>query len=918
LRRPVHQFLRGSDAANSDPRTLDRELLVEKTVYGEGQLNNTTLNLRTRVFQHHDGSGLVTNMGRNPATSLDEAYDFKGNLLRGRRQLAADYKAIPDWAAAPALEAQVFTTATTYDALNRPVLLIAPDRSFIRPTYNEANLPQRLDVNLRGAFTATTFVTNIDYDAKAQRTLIAYGNKVTTRYAYDPDTFRLTRLTTAREGFSSDESVVQDLSYTYDPTGNITHIKDDADVHNVVFFRNMRVEPSNDYIYDALYRLIEAKGREHLGQSGGQPSAPVPTSYNNVPRVGLLHPGDGTAMGRYTQRYEYDAVGNFQRMSHHGADPATPAWTRTYAYAEPSLLEPGKPSNRLSRTIVNPNGAQPQNEDYAHDPHGSMIRMPQLQLIEWDYHDQMRTTQRQAVNADDADGFERQGERTYYVYGAAGQRTRKVTERSNGARKDERIYLAGFEIYRAYNGNGVTVTLERETLHVMDGERRVALAEIKTIDADAPASSLPSATMRHQFDNHLGTACLELDENAVVISYEEYYPYGCTSYQAGRTIAEASLKRYRYIGRERDEETGLYYLGARYYAPWLGRWIAADPAGLVDGDNLMRYARNNPIRFTDASGTESTDDDDDSESSDWDVSVSQDLSFDPSTNTLGETSFTATRRPDPNANSPQLIPDDEPDMHANPALDDDFPSTGGGGGDDRQYDTARLAHWRQAERAELYGKFRHSRDDVLTPNTEATLKMGIDIGMIFLPVFVPKISGMLRSLEVADAAEAVDITAGGAVDPLPPPEPVVEPAPPTVDSPPPKVDTPPPSNDPIVVEGSGASPKVAPNQSRVSPINAGESYMNYGTRAHQDLPRIVGETNPGAGGRFNVAPGLKGPDLQNPTGMNATFGEMKSISGRQSPMLRQAEGWGHDPTTGRYFFYDRDTGAVFEGIITDY
>ena len=41
-----------------------------------------------------------------------------------------------------------------------------------------------------------------------------------------------------------------------------------------------------------------------------------------------------------------------------------------------------------------------------------------------------------------------------------------------------------------------------------------------------------------------------------IISYEEYYPYGSTSYQAGRSAVEVSLKRYRYTGKERDEETG--------------------------------------------------------------------------------------------------------------------------------------------------------------------------------------------------------------------------------------------------------------------------------------------------------------------------------------------------------------------------
>ena len=65
----------------------------------------------------------------------------------------------------------------------------------------------------------TTFVTDIDYDAKGQRERIDYGNGVDTTYDYDPLTFRLVRLQTLRGS-----EPLQDLSYTYDPVGNITHI----------------------------------------------------------------------------------------------------------------------------------------------------------------------------------------------------------------------------------------------------------------------------------------------------------------------------------------------------------------------------------------------------------------------------------------------------------------------------------------------------------------------------------------------------------------------------------------------------------------------------------------------------------------------------------------------------------------------
>jgi hypothetical protein len=275
----------------------------------------------------------------------------------------------------------------------------------------------------------------------------------------------------------------------------------------------------------------------------------------------MPHPGDGNAMGTYTEQYQYDAVGNFLQFIHQGANPADPGWTRSYTYSEASPFEPGKVSNQLTSTAVS--GSQPLNEPYSYDWHGNMTSMLQLGSMQWNFRDQMYMTQRKKVNDSDQDGTLHQGEQTYYVYDAAGQRVRKVTQSSAGIKIKERFYVAGFDLYREYDSKGKS--LERETLHVMDDKKRVALVETKTVHTSVPPTSLPSTTTRYQFDNHLGTASLELDELADVISYEEYYPYGSTSYQAGRSAAEVSLKRYRYTGKERDEESGFYYHGARYF-----------------------------------------------------------------------------------------------------------------------------------------------------------------------------------------------------------------------------------------------------------------------------------------------------------------------------------------------------------------
>jgi RHS repeat-associated protein len=640
VRRPVGHTVRGT-TADSDPRTLNRDILVDLIAYGEPASSATPaeeaqaelLNLRTRIYRHCDTAGVVTNALVDDTGTATAAYDFKGNLSHSTRQLTSDYKAIPDWSQQPPLDVERFKASSRYDALNRPIQSVAPHSNLpgahcnvIQPVYNEANLLERVDVWLERDIEPTSLldshseapspvgVADLSYNAKGQRLRIDYKNGASTSYEYDPQTFRLTQLVTGRDPatFPGDDpqppvsgwpgSLVQNLNYTYDPAGNITHIGDDA--QQTIFFQNTRVEPTNDFTYDAVYRLIQAGGREHLGQN----SDPIPSSYDDADRVRLPHPGDGNAMGTYLERYVYDSVGNFAQMQHRGGNPQHAGWTRAYAYAETSVIEDGttgsvrKTSNRLSRTTLNPNAANPFPEPYQYDVHGNMTSMPHLSLMRCNFRDELEATSKQVVTTGGTP------ETTYYVYDATGQRVRKVTERQAGpgqmlTRKEERIYVGGFEIYRTYENDGATTTLERDTLHVADAKQRVALVETRTVDT-AGGDPAPPQLIRYQLGNHLGSANLELDDAAQVISYEEYAPYGSTTYQAVRSQTETP-KRYRYLGSERDEESGFSYHGARFYASWLGRWISSDPASLKDGLNMYVYARANPITLLDTTGTDS-------------------------------------------------------------------------------------------------------------------------------------------------------------------------------------------------------------------------------------------------------------------------------------------------------------------------
>lgn len=560
LRRPVSRFMRPGNQP---------EILFERTVYGELHPEAAARNLRGRVYQLFDGAGVETS----------ERYDFKGNLQSGTRRLAAEYRQVVDWSglagtgdvteiaalAGPLLEAESFSTSADYDALNRVIRFSYPDGSEVLPVFNQANLLESLDVRPRG-ITLRRFVENIDYDAKGQRRRIEHGNGMHTEYEYDPLTFRLIQLQTLR---SLEPTQLQSLTYTYDPSGNITEVRDEA--QQTIFFDNGVVDASNRYEYDALYRLVHAEGREHAGQN-----AASQRDHGDIPRLSLPHANDANALRRYSESYEYDGVGNLERLIH-GFNGGS--WTRHYQYA---------PHNNqlLATSLPGDDPLGPFSGVYQHDAHGNMTRLPHLPAIQWDFKDQKHEV--------DLGG----GGEVFFVYDGRGQRVRKVHEH-NGATVEQRIYLEGFEIYRRHvNGE---LRTERETLHVMDDSRRVAMVETLTVDEGAEVV-VPSARERYQLGNHLGSAALEVDETGAVISYEEYHPFGATAYHGTRNGMEVSQRRYRYTGKERDEETGLYYHGARYYAPWLGRWTAADPLGLAGGLNLYEYVRSNPIRLIDPDG----------------------------------------------------------------------------------------------------------------------------------------------------------------------------------------------------------------------------------------------------------------------------------------------------------------------------
>ncbi|MEV5313373.1 SpvB/TcaC N-terminal domain-containing protein [Streptomyces sp. NPDC052610] len=574
LRRPVAAFVQPPGGAES---------CFQYVVHGDRHPEAAARNLLGAAHQVFDTDGTVRVL-RN---------DFNGNSVEAERMFTRDHGTPPDWTAVAAATSfaalqsaaasrlntgEPFTTASEHDALGRMVRLTLPDGTEIVPVYDASGRSASVSARIGGTGAPVTYLREQAYDALGRREFARFGNGLVTRYSYDPLMLRPTGLTTS----ASTGGPLQDLRFRYDPVGNVTEVRDGA--QQTHFFANQVVEAVTRYEYDALYRLVRATGREHAGGANDT----VRTDAD-LPAVGQLpHVNDSAAVRTYTESYEYDVLGNLTRLRHRASGDL---WTRHHRYAYQD--DPLDLTNRLTATSRpgDPEGG-PYTATYDHDAWGNMTRLRTATPGElaWDALDRL--------SGADLGG----GGRAHYRYGGNGERTRKVIERPGGE-IIERLYLGPLEILRRRQGTAAPY-FERHTLHLADDGGRVARVDVKVRDdrGSDPANPLGAPLWRYQYGNHLGSATLETDDQGRPVSYEEYHPYGTTAYRSGRPDTDLSLKRFRFAGRERDDETGLYYVGARYYAPWLGRWTSPDPAGFVSGLNLYVYCGNSPGSRIDPDG----------------------------------------------------------------------------------------------------------------------------------------------------------------------------------------------------------------------------------------------------------------------------------------------------------------------------
>lgn len=530
------------------------ERCVERLEYA-GYSTAEAANNRCGRLVLHDGQCIRTRFAE---------YGLQGHVLKQGQRFLRETATV-NWPLEATqrealLQDEDFVTSWRFSALGEELQQVDAKENVKDSRYGRNGELLEVGITLAGG-TRQVIAAGVDYNASGQVIAQRAGNGVVSEWSYDARSQRLERLLTYRSGAKKER--LQDLTYTYDHVGNVIKIVDAA--QPIQWSSNAQVIAVSRYAYDTFYQLVQASGRENAHNSAG-PGLPMRATFGAT---------NDSQWRNYTRTYTYDADGNLQKLQH--VPSSGSGYTRTMKVA---ML--GNQSLPSTDPLIESPGL-----DKGFDLNGNLQQLERGQTLNWDVSNRLTSValvaREHAANDEELYGYDSVGRR---VIKHCISQARALTHRA------QVCYLPGLEVRRD--------SASGEWLNVLNIEVGRYSVRILQWEKGRP-SELANHSIRCNVSDHLGSSTLELDEKALLISQESYYPFGGTAGWAARSAVQASYKTRRYSGKERDA-TGLYYYGLRYYAPWLQRWISPDPAGTIDGLNRYQMVHNNPMNRVDRQG----------------------------------------------------------------------------------------------------------------------------------------------------------------------------------------------------------------------------------------------------------------------------------------------------------------------------
>ena len=592
---------------------------------------NASQNRIGRLMLREDGTG-----------AIEYFYGKMGEVTKTRRTLIVPNQAIA-----------TYVTQWTYDSHNRLLEMIYPDKEKVTYSYNLGGQLEKV----RGYKSyGYDYVNRIGYDKFEQRTYLKYCNGAETFYTYEPARRRLQNLTVNAGGKS-----IMDNGYTYDAVSNVLSVANKAALPES---GKAGGQMAHAYTYDALYRLASATGT-YAGADSKTASYRLEMGYDNMHRIvskkqhltqqgvqfdGTLHVGYdlaytyGKTEGRKFQlaevkdanyrteenpdsvakidnnhTYTYDANGNLVyvntgRIKQDGALDSTAA-ERKLRWDE---------ENRL--TASDDNGFV---TNYWYDADGERTvktsgEGEQL-YVNSEFAGGRTNTAKFSLYVSPYLVANQGGRYTKHIYIGSQRIVSKIGDFASYGSDPRRIQYAGSETdglsvnykqkYSAqqqvikdnytifevpYNGTDNNDYVDGQGFCCDDGSPEAAQARALALENNFQDPDAYEKLQFYYHPDHLGSSSYITNLDGEVVQHIEYVPFGEVFIEERNSIWNTP---YLFNAKEFDEETGLYYYGARYYDPRLSLWISTDPLQeKYPHINSYCYTANNPVLFVDPDG----------------------------------------------------------------------------------------------------------------------------------------------------------------------------------------------------------------------------------------------------------------------------------------------------------------------------
>ena len=546
---------------------------------------------------------------------------------------------------------RTYVYGATYDSWNRVQTMTYPDGEVVTYHYNAAGQVERLTSNKQGR--QSVIVDKIGYDKEGHTVYTKLGNGTETTYTYDKQRERLQVM-----NLTADGQTVMENRYQYDAVDNILGITNAANPTSLTKLNKAKLggRSSHTYEYDELNRLIHANGKAKrasydMVMSFGRMSEPLTKvqkvdstttakSYNFAYKYeDSNHPTAPTQIGH--DHYTYDANGNPTLVTNDSANT-----TREMYWDEDNRLMVLSDNGKTSRYTYNAAGERimksygtmegvyingaPQGITFHETDNftlypASIISINKNRFTKHYFIGDKRVASRigtglfnnvygrngSYVTAGQQDYAERmnqiqtQKEAYYKKVGVApGVPTEK------GAYGDPENTGVGYNAVLTELGNHDVPQGWIQTPHPNTTPNTNPGPPVSWNDPSNPDDPqagygyIPNDTTKEEtffyHSDHLGSTSYITDDHANITQYDAYLPYGELLVDEHSSSEDLP---YKFNGKQFDEETGLYYYGARYMNPMASIWYGVDPLAekyLNIGSYV--YCAGNPVKLKDTDG----------------------------------------------------------------------------------------------------------------------------------------------------------------------------------------------------------------------------------------------------------------------------------------------------------------------------